>query len=155
MEKERSAGLTTIVIYKACEALLLGATSIALLWVLKDRQELAAFSRSYALEGKAMLIEQILNRLLNVNPRTVEFSGITAGIYAGVTAIEAVGLWYQKTWAEFLVIGLTGIGIFPELFELSQGVSLLKLSVLVINVLVSLYFLRRLLQGRRKSRKRL
>ncbi|HEY9627953.1 MAG TPA: DUF2127 domain-containing protein [Coleofasciculaceae cyanobacterium] len=153
MEKKRSAGLTTIVIYKACEALLLGATSIALLLALKDHQALAAFSRSYVLEGKAVLIEQFLNRVININPRTLAFSGITAGLYAAVTAIEAVGLWYQKTWAEFLVVGLTGIGILPELFELSQGVSPLKLSVLVINILVFLYFLRRLLQGRRKSRK--
>ncbi|MBY0573783.1 MAG: DUF2127 domain-containing protein, partial [Undibacterium sp.] len=34
---------------------------------------------------------------------------MAAGIYALVTAIESVGLWYEKTWAKILVIGLVGI----------------------------------------------
>jgi uncharacterized membrane protein (DUF2068 family) len=40
-----------------------------------------------------------------------------------------VGLWYEKTWAKILVIGLVGISIPPEIFELLQGFTTIKLVV--------------------------
>lgn len=143
--KKRPAGLIVIVVYKACVALLLAITSIALLLALKNHQALAAFSASYVLEGKAAIIDRVLDRVLRIEPRTLKFSGITVGVYAGITAIEAVGLWYEKVWAEFLVLGLTGIGIPLEIIELSHGISPLKLTIFVINAIVFVYFFQRVM----------
>ena len=79
--------------------------------------------------------------MINIKPSTLKFSGIAAGIYALVTAIESVGLWYEKTWAKILVIGLVGISIPPEIFELLQGFTTIKLVVLIINIIVLLYLI--------------
>lgn len=73
-------------------------TSIALLLTLKNYQTLEAFSDNYVLEGKSIIIDWILKKIINLNPRTLAFSGIGAGVYAIVTTIEAVGLWYEKRW---------------------------------------------------------
>lgn len=141
MKNKRPPGLVAIVVYKGFVALLLSATAIVLLLALKNHQALRLVSESYVLEGKLEIIEGLLEKLININRQTLQFSGIVAGIYAVVTAIEAVGLWYEKTWAKILVIGLVGISVPPEIFELIKGVSLLKIVVFLVNITVLWYLL--------------
>ncbi|MEH2049522.1 DUF2127 domain-containing protein [Nostoc sp.] len=141
MEK-RPLGLVAIVLYKSFAALLLMVTSIALLLTLKNYQTLEAFSDDYVLESKSIIIDWLLRKVINLNPRTLAFSGIGSGIYAIVTAIEAVGLWYEKRWAHVLVLVLVGISIPPEIYELIRGISLIKVVVFVLNLAVFGYLLR-------------
>jgi len=122
MVKKRPPGLIAIVIYKGFVALLLTATSIVLLLALKKHDTLVAFCESYILEGKREVIEWLLEKIINIKPQTLKFSGIATAIYAVVTAIESIGLWYEKTWAKILVIGLVGVSIPPEIYELIKGV---------------------------------
>lgn len=142
MKNNRPPGLVAIVVYKCFVALLLTATSIVLLLALENHQALVAVSESYVLEGKLELIEWLLEKIINIKRQTLQFSGIASGIYAVVTVIEAVGLWYEKTWANILVIGLVSISILPEIFELIKGVSLLKIVVFLVNIAVLWYLLR-------------
>ncbi len=142
MRKKRAFGLIAIVLYKAFVATLLAITSIALLLALKNYDELLLFSLSYTLEGKSQLIDWVLDKILNISPRTLRFSGIGAAAYAAITAVEAIGLWYEKRWAHVLVLLLVGISIPPEIYELFKGFSLLKLAVFVINLAVFAYLLR-------------
>ena len=140
--EKRPLGLVAIVLYKSFTALLLIVTSIALLLTLKNYQTLEAFSENYVLEGKSIIIDWLLKKVVNLNPRTLAFSGIGTGIYAIVTAIEAVGLWYEKRWAHVLVLGLVGISIPPEIYELIWGISLIKTLVFVLNLAVFVYLFR-------------
>ncbi|MEH1815978.1 MAG: DUF2127 domain-containing protein [Nostoc sp.] len=141
MEK-RPLGLVAIVLYKSFAALLLMVTSIALLLTLKNYQTLEAFSENYVLESKSIIIDWLLKKVVNLNPRTLAFSGIGTGIYAIVTTIEAVGLWYEKRWAHVLVLGLVSISIPPEIYELIQGISLIKIFVFLLNLAVFGYLFR-------------
>ncbi|MHC5610065.1 MAG: DUF2127 domain-containing protein [Nostoc sp.] len=140
--KKRPLGLVAIVVYKAFSAMLLMVTSIALLLTLKNYQNLEVFSENYVLEGKSIIIDWVLNKVLNLNPRTLAFSGIGAGVYAIVTTIEAVGLWYEKRWAHVLVLVLVGISIAPEIYELIRGFSVIKIFILVLNLAVFAYLFR-------------
>ncbi len=140
--EKRPLGLVAIVLYKSFAALLLMVTSIALLLTLKNYQILEAFSENYVLEGKSIIIDWLLKKVVNLNPRTLAFSGIGTGIYAIVTAIEAVGLWYEKRWAHVLVLGLVGISILPEIYELIRGISPIKTLVFVLNLAVFGYLFR-------------
>ncbi|MEH1943967.1 MAG: DUF2127 domain-containing protein [Nostoc sp.] len=140
--KKRPLGLVAIVVYKSFAALLLMVTSIALLLTLKNYQTLEAFSENYVLEGKSIIIDWVLKKVLNLNPRTLAFSGIGTGVYAIVTSIEAVGLWYEKRWAHVLVLGLVGISIPPEIYELIRGFSPIKILILVLNLAVLGYLFR-------------
>jgi uncharacterized membrane protein (DUF2068 family) len=142
MAKQRPAGLLAIIIYKGFVALLLAVTSIVLLLALKNHNALVIFSESYELEGKRQIIEWGLQKIIDIKPQTLKFSGIATGIYAFVTVIEAIGLWYEKTWAKILVIGLVGISIPPEIFELFNSFSLLKLLVFIVNITAFMYLIR-------------
>lgn len=142
MKNKRSPGLIAIIIYKGFVALLLTAATIGLLLALKKHQSLVAFSESYILEGKLQIIEWLLEKIINAKQQTLQFSGIALGVYAAVTAIEAVGLWYRKAWATVLVLVLVGISIPPEIFELAKSITILKLAVFLINVAVFGYLIR-------------
>ncbi|MEZ2238376.1 DUF2127 domain-containing protein [Microcoleus sp.] len=144
MKKQRPPGLIAIVIYKSFVASLLIVTSIALLFAMKNHQLLEEFADSYLLETKVKLIEFFLDKLLILKPKTLLFSGMATGLYAVLTAVEAVGLWYEKGWATILVLVLVGISIPPEIFELIQGVTFLKLAVFIANVAVFWYLLHHL-----------
>lgn len=142
MENKRSPGLIAIVIYKGFVALLLTATTIALLFALKNHQSLIVISESYLLEGKLQIIEWLLEKVVNAKQQTLQFSSIALGVYGAVTAVEAIGLWYKQAWATILVLVLVGISIPPEIFELTKSITLLKLTVFLINVTVFGYLIR-------------
>jgi uncharacterized membrane protein (DUF2068 family) len=149
VKNKRPPGLLAIVIYKTFVASLLAVTSIALLLALKNYQNLADFSESYVLETKMTIIEFLIDKILNISPTKLKFSGIAIGVYAIVTAIEAVGLWYEKSWATLLVVGLVGISIPPEIFELIKGITILKFIVLLLNVAVFWYLLRHFMKHKK------
>ncbi|PMB08843.1 hypothetical protein CEN48_23100 [Fischerella thermalis CCMEE 5282] len=142
MIEKRPPGLIAIVVYKGFVALLLTATSIVLLLALKKHDTLVVFSESYILEGKREVIEWLLEKIINIKPQTLKFSGIATAIYAVVTAIEAIGLWYEKTWAKILVIGLVGISIPPEIYELIKGITIFKFLVFMVNIAVLWYLIK-------------
>ncbi|OKH15493.1 hypothetical protein NIES592_05205 [Fischerella major NIES-592] len=142
MIEKRPPGLIAIVVYKGFVALLLTATSIVLLLALKKHDTLVGFSESYILEGKREVIEWLLEKIVNIKPQTLKFSGIATAIYAVVTAIEAIGLWYEKTWAKILVIGLVGISVPPEIYELIKGITIFKFLVFMVNIAVLWYLIK-------------
>ena len=144
MKKQRPPGLIAIVLYKTFVAALLTATSLALLLALKNHQALEDFSDSFFLETKLNIVELLLDKVLSVKTKTLLFSGLAAGLYAVLTAVEAVGLWYEKGWATLLVIVLVGISIPPEIYELAKGVTILKLAVFIANIAVLWYLLHHL-----------
>ncbi len=140
--KKRSFGLIAIVSYKTFVASLLMVTSIALFLALKNYTYLEDFSDNYVLEGKAQIIDWLVEKILNLDPKKLVFSGVATGIYAVVTAIEAVGLWYEKRWAHILVLVLVGISIPPEIYELIRGLSVIKVVVFIVNIAVFWYLFR-------------
>lgn len=139
----RPPGLIIIVVYKILTALILAITTLALFFTLENHQTFVEIAETYTLEGKLQVIRWLLEKLLQLNPKTLRFAGITTCIYSIVTIIEAVGLWYQKTWAKVLVVVLVAISIPPEVFELISGFAPVKLGVLVVNLAVFWYLLRR------------
>ena len=139
---KRSPGLIAIVVYKGITAIFLVAISFSLLLALKKQPQLLQLEDALTLAGKLGFIAWVLEKILNFNPRTLQLSGIAAGVYAAVTTVEALGLWYRKKWANWLVLGLVSISILPEIFELSKGFSILKFFVFLANVGIFIYLLR-------------
>lgn len=142
MRKKRPVGLIAIVLYKGFVAALLMISGIALLLTLRNYAELADFADDYTIEGKSGIINWVLEKLLNLSPKTLRFSGFGALGYALVTTIEAIGLWYEKRWAHVLVLFLVGISIPPEIYELTRGFSIVKAIVFVINLAVFAYLVK-------------
>lgn len=61
--------------------------------------------------------------------------------YAALEAVEAVGLWYARRWAEYLTFVATTVLLVPEVWELTHGPTPTKVVALVINLAVVAYLL--------------
>ena len=68
---------------------------------------------------------------------------ISAGIFlkAGLDFVEGIGLALEKTWAEWLTIGLTASFLPWEVFEIVRHFTWMKVDITLVNVLVLLYLL--------------
>jgi uncharacterized membrane protein (DUF2068 family) len=147
--RHRPLALLAIIFYKVFVATLFAITSIAIILVLKNHNQLQQFADAFILAGKQGLIVWTVEKILRIQPHTLRFSAALTTGYAAITSVEAVGLWLEKSWAKWLVIGIVAVSILPELYELIQGFSILKLLVLLINLVVLIYLL---LQSRQKER---
>lgn len=141
MSRKRPVGLKIIVAYKAALSLLLTLTAVVLLLAWEDRVRLLTFAENYILESKWVLIEATLEKILTQQPPKIAYSGIVAGIYALITGIEAIGLWYRQIWAEIMVLLLVGASIPLEIYELIKSINFLKSSVFVANIAIFCYLL--------------
>jgi uncharacterized membrane protein (DUF2068 family) len=135
----RPIGLVAIVLYKLIITLLFAITAVAVLLTLKNYALLEAISANYELAGKHQLITWALDKILNLSPKAVKFSGFAAAGYSLLSGIEAYGLWRGKAWAHVLVLVLVGISIPPELYEIARGITLIKVLVCALNVAVFAY----------------
>jgi len=65
--------------------------------------------------------------------------GLTAIVYCVLEGTEAVGLWYERRWAEYLTVIATA-GFLPfEVYELTKRVTIVRITALVVNVAVLVY----------------
>ena len=67
--------------------------------------------------------------------------GILVIAFAALEAVEMVGLWRGRRWAEYLTFVATILFIPYEIFELSHGLSIIKVGAFAINVAIAVYLL--------------
>ena len=90
-------------------------------------------SRSFA--------DRELRHLLAVRSGSLRVVAITAAVYCVLEATEAVGLWRERRWAEYLTAVATA-GFLPfEIIELTKRVTPLKLGTFVINLAILIYLI--------------
>ena len=82
-----------------------------------------------------------LEHVFTLKSSTLYVVAAAATAYAVLEGVEAVGLWYQKRWAEYLTFVATIAFIPYEIYELSRAVSPFKLAAFVVNIAIALYLL--------------
>jgi uncharacterized membrane protein (DUF2068 family) len=82
-----------------------------------------------------------LQRLFAVSLNDIYLVAAAAAVYAALEGTEAVGLWLTRRWAEYLTLIATVVFVPYEVYELTKGISWLKLLTLVINLLIVIYLL--------------
>lgn len=86
-------------------------------------------------------VDKELRHLIAVRSGSLRVVAITAAAYCIVEGTEAVGLWKEQRWAEYLT-ALATAGFLPfEIIELSKKVSPLKVGTLVVNVAILVYLI--------------
>jgi uncharacterized membrane protein (DUF2068 family) len=82
-----------------------------------------------------------LQTLFAFSVKNLYLLGAAIAAYAVLEAVEAIGLWLGKRWAEYLTFVATIVFIPYEVYELTNGVTWLKVVALVINVAIAVYLL--------------
>ncbi len=84
-------------------------------------------------EASRTWLARQLAHVLNLRGHTVTLLIVIAALYAVVEWVEAIGLWQERSWAEYLTVIATA-GFLPlEIHELNKRVTLLRVIALVIN----------------------
>jgi len=74
-----------------------------------------------------------------------------AAAYAALRFTETYGLWFGRRWGEWIAAVSGGIYVPVELYELSRGVSWIKLAALSLNAAVVAYMCYALWRGGRRQ----
>ena len=80
-----------------------------------------------------------ITHLVSLSSTTLFLYGSAFSVYSAVNGIEAVGLWREKRWAEYLTFIEVTLLLPLEIYELTVKISYLKIAALVLNVAVMIY----------------
>lgn len=72
--------------------------------------------------------------------------GLLALVYAAVLLTEGIGVWFEKRWAEWLMVCATGSLIPLEAYHLVVHPSLAKVALIAANTAIVVYLARLLRQ---------
>ena len=82
-----------------------------------------------------------IEHIFTLKSSTLYAVAAAAAVYAVLEGVEAVGLWYQKRWAEYLTFVATVAFIPYEIYELTRTISPFKIVALCVNVAIAVYLL--------------
>ena len=82
-----------------------------------------------------------LDRLFTLKSGTLELVGAAVLVYALIEGVEAVGLWYQQRWCEYLTFIVTTSFIPLEVYELIHKFTPFKVFALIVNTAIVAYLL--------------
>ncbi len=133
--------LRTIALYKIIKVVLLLAVAYGELR-LRDASLAAkllswAQARPYGLEHR--IVTQLLEWFSGLSVPRINALRIVTLAYAAVFAVEGVGLWMQKRWAEWLTTIITASLIPLEAWELIFRPTIGKALIIVTNIAVVAY----------------
>jgi uncharacterized membrane protein (DUF2068 family) len=144
--------LRVIAIDRAVHFVVLGLLAIAVFLFANHQQDLhqrfykvlddlqVAFGGNPS-HGHKTGVLHTLDELFTLRSSKLRLAGGGIGAYALLEGAEAVGLWYQKRWAEYLTFIATTALIPLELYELAHSISPFKLLALIVNIAIVIYLL--------------
>jgi uncharacterized membrane protein (DUF2068 family) len=106
--------------------------------VLNDLQ--VAFGGNAGHPSKHGLLHSI-DELFTLQTTKLRLAGLGIGAYALLEGAEAVGLWLQKRWAEYLTFIATTVLLPLEIYELTHSVTPFKIIALIVNIAIVVYLL--------------
>jgi uncharacterized membrane protein (DUF2068 family) len=105
--------------------------------VLADLQGGTVSSQSHAHHG---LLHE-LDTLFTTSSSHLHQLAAVLLAYGAVEGVEAVGLWYQRRWAEYLTFLVTASLLPFEVYEIANRTTVFKVLAFIVNVAVVVYLL--------------
>jgi uncharacterized membrane protein (DUF2068 family) len=82
-----------------------------------------------------------LDELFSLKRGTLHLVGAALAGLAVLEAVEAVGLWLQRRWAEYLTFVATTLLLPLEVYELTSSITWFKVTALLVNLAIVVYLL--------------
>ena len=142
--KRHNRWLILIAVFKLAQAALFVAVGVgALRLVGKDIGDLLLrFVDHLRFNPESHFINFILVKASIIDDRMLRrISWLVFG-YAALGSVEGIGLYLEKTWAEYLTLAITTSFLPWEVFEVFRRLTAIRASLLVVNALVLIYLLK-------------
>jgi uncharacterized membrane protein (DUF2068 family) len=81
----------------------------------------------------------VLDKASLIDDRLLMRIGEVGFVYAGLDLLEGIGLYLEKTWAEYLTLLITASFLPWEMFEVFRRLTAIRVGLLVVNALVFFY----------------
>jgi uncharacterized membrane protein (DUF2068 family) len=135
--------LLLIAAYKLLQALLFVAIGLGARHLLhKDAgDELSALADHLRFNPESRLVNFLLDKATLLNDPLLLRIGVVAFGYAALSMLEAIGLYLEKIWAEYLTLAITASFLPWEIFEIVRRLTWIRVSLLAANLLVFFYLL--------------
>ena len=139
------SALSAIIGFKAFKAVSLTALGILLLATRRDDpvQLLVRLALTVHLPLSSELFDRALRFAWGLTVRKQTALGVTALGYAVLMGSEGVALFLRKPWARWFTIGATSSLLPIEVYEIAREPHLIRIVVLLTNIAVVVYLLRR------------
>ena len=147
--------IALIACFRMVKALLLVAAGIGALELLKPgmSSRLVQWIDHLPLAAGHEVLTAKAETLLSASPGRKEIAAVAAFAYAALFAVEGVGLWLERVWAEYLTIIATTSFIPFEVYEVVKRTTPLKIAVLIANIAIVAYLVHlRVMSHREKKR---
>jgi uncharacterized membrane protein (DUF2068 family) len=153
-KKSSLSGLRTVAFFEGAKGALVLLTGFGLLTFIHKDVHLAAeqLVRHIHLNPASHYPRIFLDATAHVTDMQLWFLAGSALIYSLVRFTEAIGLWYQRSWAEWFGLLTGGMYLPAEIFEVMRGVTWPKLTVLIVNSIVVVYLAYVLVKHRHSRR---
>ena len=107
----------------------------------RDLKSLDPFFRQVHFDVADSSTVASIEKFLDAKPSTYNLIGAGLLLYAALQVLEGVGLWSLKRWGEYVAVVGTTLFIPLEVYELTEKISWLKITVLLINIAAVVYLL--------------
>ncbi len=144
--------LRLIAIERAFHSVIFGVLAIAL-YVLDShltdlhnaaqrvRDQLDTVAAQSGRAGSRTFLDSGIQHLLGLHGKTITVLAATATAYAVIEGVEAVGLWHERRWAEYLTAIATA-GFLPfEVHELIDRFTVFRVGGFLVNLALLLFLL--------------
>ena len=150
--KRHDKGLVLIAAYKLFVALVFTAIGIGALRLIgKDVDNLLANLVSDLHFPESRFINLLIDRASLIDDHMLRRFGVGAFCYSGLSLVEAIGLYLEKAWAEYLTLLITASFLPIEIVEIVHRLTWLRVGLLVLNVVVLIYLTVIVLERHRKK----
>ena len=142
-KKRHNRILLTIALFKLFKASVMIAAGItAIVFRKTNMARLMTHWVNYLrLDPHNRFIDPIIDRLHLLTPQTMEMIAGGTFFYAVMFAVEGFGLYFEKVWAEYLVLIDTAVLLPLEIYEITRKPDVLRIGILVGNALILAYLI--------------
>jgi uncharacterized membrane protein (DUF2068 family) len=153
--RQHNRWLILIAVFKIAHALLFIALGVGVLRLLhKDVGDMVSqfVEKVRFINPESHFVNFILVKASIVDDRMLRrISWLVFG-YAAVALVEGIGLYLEKTWAEYFTIVITASFLPWEIFEIIRKMTWIRASLLAVNIMVFLYLLKVVMERARHRR---
>jgi uncharacterized membrane protein (DUF2068 family) len=147
--------LAAIAVFRFLKAVVLVAVALGALRLLDHDTAARAHEWLAALPFVARhpSVERAAAKVTGASHGQLEIAATVGLAYAALFTVEAVGLWLQRVWAEYLTIVATTSFIPFEVYELTRRFTPVRVGALAANVVIVAYLVARRGHAHRAARK--